>query len=362
MTLSRDNIQREDLLKVVNAGILAPSGDNCQPWQIYYNKNRLCIKLIEQKDRSLYNFNNSASLIAIGAMIENMSIVAGSLGFNMSVSLFPEEEKPSVISELSFITAEKKHDHLLEFIGIRSVNRRKYKPLYLSPEEKGELMKVAEEGNAELSLLENDGKKEVSRILSMNDRVLFENRNLHDFLFEHLRWTREEVEASRDGMSIESLELGGFQSKMFRLFSSWNFVRFMNMFGFSRLVPQESYKLCMSSSALCMLLMDGREPEGFINGGRVFQRLWLTAESLGIALHPMTGLSLLIQRMHIADDKGLSNSHLTLLKSLEEGLRKYFPIDDDKSIIMTFRIGHADPPSDKSLRLPVDQVFVEGIP
>jgi hypothetical protein len=99
----------------------------------------------------------------------------------------------------------------------------------------------------------------MAEIISCNDRILFENKNLHAFLFDHLRWSRKEVESSRDGMCIESLELGNVQSRMLKLFSSWNIVRFLNIFGFSGFVPLQSYFLCRGSSALCMVLMKGKE-------------------------------------------------------------------------------------------------------
>ncbi|MBI4680778.1 MAG: hypothetical protein HY753_06150 [Nitrospirae bacterium] len=58
----------------------------------------------------------------------------------------------------------------------------------------------------------------------------------------------------------------------------------------------------------------------------------------------------------------LSATHQKLLLDLEGQLKKIFPINENKSIIMTFRIGYADPPSDKSLRLSVEEVLVEGVP
>lgn len=353
-------IEKEDIIKIVNAGILAPSGDNCQPWQLYFDGEKLYLKNLEYKDTSLYNVKNIASYIAFGAMIENMSMVAKSLGYDTSIKLFPEGKSP-LIAILSFIKGQTTHDPLLPFIDRRCVNRKAYRRQRLEPSDRDSLLKAtAEFKGAELYLIEDDEKKKrLAKTLSINDKILFENKNLHDFLFKHLRWTRKEVENSRDGMSIESLELGGFQSKVFRLLSSWNLVRFLNIFSFSRFVPYQSYKLCMDSSAICMLLMEGTGLESFINGGRIFQRVWLTATSLGLSLHPVTGVIFLIQRLHMTDKKDLSVTHQRLLRDLERQIKELFHIND-KSMITAFRIGYAEPPSDKSLRLPVDEVLIEG--
>lgn len=358
-------IQKEDLLKIINAGILAPSGDNCQPWQIYFDGEKLSLKNLEYKDTSLYNVKNIASYIALGAMIENMTIMAKSLGYEVSVKLFPEGENSSIVTILSFIKGQKISDSLLPFIDKRCVNRKKFKPRQLDRHARESLFETTSEfKGAELYMVEEDEKKKLlAKILSVNDRILFENKNLHDFLFKHLHWSKKEVELNRDGMSIESLELGALQSMMFRLLSSWNLVRFLNLFGFSRFVPNQSYKLCRGSSALCMLIMTGKGLfDSFVDGGRVFQRIWLTATSLGLALHPMTGVTFLIQRLRMTDKTELTIAHQKLLTELEKQLEEIFPITKEKSMIMAFRLGYADPPSDKSLRLQVDKVLIEDSP
>lgn len=357
------SVEKEDIINIIKAGIFAPSGDNCQPWEIYFDGEKLYLKNLEYKDTSLYNVKNIASYIAFGAMIENMIITARSLGYEISTTLFPEGENSSIVATLSFIKGQPVFDPLLNFIDKRCVNRKKYKSMQLETHARESLKKTAAQfKGAELFLIEDEEeKKKLAELLSVNDRILFENKNLHDFLFEHLRWTKKETEKSRDGMSIESLELGFLQSRIFKFLSSWNLVRLLNFLGFSRIVPAQSYKLCTSSSALCVLLMQGLNSESFVDGGRVLQRIWLTAASLGLSLHPMTGVTFLIQRLRMGEDKGLSNSHRELLIDIYQRLKDIFPIEN-KAIIMSFRIGYADQPSDKSLRLPVEEVLVEGVP
>lgn len=357
------SVEEEDIINIIKAGIFAPSGDNCQPWEIYFDGGKLYLKNIKSKDTSLYNVKNIASYIAFGAMIENMIITARSLGYEISTTLFPEGENSSIVATLSFIKGQPAFDPLLNFIDKRCVNRKKYKPMQLETHARESLKKTAAQfKGVELFLIEDEEeKKKLAELLAVNDRILFENKNLHDFLFEHLRWTKKETEKSRDGMSIESLELGFLQSRIFKFLSSWNLVRFLNFLGFSRLVPAQSYKLCTSSSALCVLLMQGLNSESFVDGGRVLQRIWLTAASLGLSLHPMTGITFLIQKLRMGEDKGLSNSHRELLIDIYQRLKDIFPIEN-KAIIMSFRIGYAEQPSDKSLRLPVEEVLVEGVP
>ena len=353
----------EELKKIVGAGILAPSGDNCQPWKLYYDGTKLHLVNVPERDTSLYNVNDIASFIAFGAMIENMNIVAQSLGYIPSVSLFPKGEKAPVVASISFTEGQSVSDPLLPYIPQRCVNRKPYKRKQLSQIVIDSLQKAADgRKEAKLCLIEKGKEKNLlSNILALNDRIVFENKKLHDFLFTHIRWSKDEIETSRDGLSIKSLELGAFQSQFMKVLSSWKVVQFMNIFGFSRFVPMQSYQLCKGASALCILSYSGTGLDSYFNGGRALQRIWLTAASLGLSLHPMTGLVYLIHTVR-SGGEGLSNNHNKMLLKSFDKVKQFCPLGGNESIIMAFRIGFADPPSDKSLRLPLGKVLVFGSP
>jgi hypothetical protein len=356
-------VEREDSRRIAAAGILAPSGDNCQPWQIFFDRDSFHLVVIPERDLSLYNTNNIASFVAFGAMIENMTIAARSLGYAISTTLFPKGTAVPLVASLKCTRSEVFRDPLLSFVSERCVNRKPYKHIKLAPGARDSLMTaVSGYRYAKLHLLEESSeKKEFAGILSLNDRILFENRELHDFLFEHLRWTRKQLEESKDGMTIESLELGRFQAEMMKLLSSWSVVRIFNSFGFSKFIHLQSYELCKGSSALCLLLHEGTEFDSYVNGGRVLQRIWLTATSLGVALHPMTGITFLLYRLYNGSS-GLSDGHRKLLSGIDEKMKRLLSLSETRSIIMAFRIGYADPPSDKSVRRPLEEILKEGKP
>jgi hypothetical protein len=75
----------------------------------------------------------------------------------------------------------------------------------------------------------------------------------------------------------------------------------------------------------------------------------------------MTGLVYLIHTVR-SGGEGLSNNHNKMLLKAFDKLRELCPLGENESIIMAFRIGYADLPSDKSLRLPLEKVFVFGNP
>lgn len=354
---------KEELTQIAGAGILAPSGDNCQPWKLYYDGTKLHLINLPERDTSLYNVGDIASFIAFGAMIENMNITAQSLGYIPSVTVFPKGGRSRLVASIGFDKGQTVNDPLLPYIPQRCVNRKPYQRKQLSQPVTDSLQKAAgERKEARLCLIEKGKEKNLlANILALNDRIVFENEKLHDFLFTHIRWSKDEIETSRDGLSIHSLELGAFQSRFMKVLSSWKIVQFLNRVGFSRFVPMQSCQLCKGASALCILSYAGTGPGSYLNGGRALQRIWLTAASLGLSLHPMTGLIYLIHTLS-SGGEGLSNDHKKMLLRSFDTLKELCPLGANESYIMAFRIGYADPPSDKSLRVLLEKVLVFGIP
>lgn len=344
-------VDKEMIKSVIEAGIKAPSGDNCQPWRFRLREDGVDVINDESRDTSLYNVNNRASYVAHGALIENMRIFAGALGYDTAIRLFPSGGKDNVVATLEFKRSDKRPNKLLPYIDKRCTNRQAYKKMPL-PAGAAEALKgqVKEIGEGAVLLVEGRIEKEtVAKAASLNDRLLFKNRGLHDFLFDHIRWDEKEAKDSGDGLDIRTLGLNAFQRRVFSALRPWRAAKIANLFGFSRLAASQAYKLCRDSSALGLILMDGLSPGAFVKGGRLLERVWLTASSLGLAFQPMTGVTFLIQRLHTADGAGLSERQKKLLREAEKELMTVFPMGKERAVIMLFRIGYAPPPV-RSLR------------
>ncbi|MBI5469149.1 MAG: nitroreductase [Deltaproteobacteria bacterium] len=344
----------EDILNsIIEYGVKAPSGDNCQPWRFRFDKDRLLIINDEARDTSLYNVRNIASFVAHGALLENMQIAAVSFGYDMAAVLFPKGEKNSVIAAVEFKRSQAKADELFPYIRKRCTNRWPYLRVELEENITRALREEAMSfpgGEVFLAGGERE-KKIIAGAASLNDRLLFENRRLHDFLFDHIRWTEKEAKETRDGLDIMTLGLNPVQRRLFKALKSWEFVKTLNRVGLSRLVPMQTYKLIKGSSAVGLVAMKGTSPESFVAGGRLLERVWLRATSLGLSFQPITGSTFLIQRLYLTDGEGLDNAHKDLLLGAEKELKRVFPIEKDNAIIMLFRVGYASTPV-LSLRLP----------
>ncbi|HBG45925.1 MAG TPA: nitroreductase [Deltaproteobacteria bacterium] len=343
----------EEIRKIAGYGVMAPSGDNCQPWAFRLKGDILEVIDDRTRDTSFYNFRNTASYIAHGALLENIRIASRALGYELTEELFPDGEDGLTIAKIRFSKAHPLDEPLFPFIEIRCTNRFKYNGSPLADETRSALnASVAAVSGAGLLLAEGRAKDIAAKAASSNDRILFEHKGLHDFLFDHIRWSAKEAEAARDGMDIRTLGLDPVQQRLFPLLRSWNLLRVLNSLGLSRMLPLQSYMLCKGSSAMGLVEVRGSGPRAYLSGGSAVQRAWLTATMLGLSFQPMTGILFLLNRLY-KDADSIATVHRIVLKKAEALLKEAFSLSPGSTPVMLFRIGPGKPPGVSSLRMPV---------
>jgi hypothetical protein len=337
------------LQQIVDCGALAPSGDNLQPWIVTRTATGLRIEVDRSRDRSLYNAHYRGSLVALGAMVENMAIAATQFGLAAAVLVRSSDgaELPGIT--LAFHPAGVPPDPLFPATVHRCTNRKPFRTDQLPRNTLASLAgAIPDDGAGALHLVEDRRQMRlIARAASLNDRLLYEIRRLHDDLYATVRWTPSEAETARDGLDLRTLELG-LMGPGFRLMRSWTAVRLLNLLGSSRFAPIHSYRTFLQSAAFGFLTMAEPSAKAYVEGGRRLQRIWLTATALGLSFQPMAGLLYLLG---YRDAPGqLALRHLNLLRRAEELLKEVLPLGSGGAPIMLFRVGHAPAPSATSRR------------
>lgn len=346
-----------DFRTILESAVCAPSGDNCQPWRFEIRGNKIDIFNVPEKDTSLFNYKQRASLVAHGALLENLSIAASSCGFAAETVIFPDKANPDLIATVSLRETETKEEPLYPCISQRCTNRKIYDSTLLSEEQKAGLLNAAKEsGLGALRLLEGEQKAALAEIICLNDRLVFENPNLHAFLFDHVRWNDHEAEETRDGLDIKTLELAPPDAFAFRFLKHWQLMNFLNTFGVSHIVSKTAKKLAMSASALGVITVSGSSAEDYLSGGRVMERVWLEATRLGLSFQLMTGITCLIGKILDGNTSGLTSVQVKLVKEAYEKITSICRVKEE-TLVVIFRVGHSAPPSARSLRLRVEKVM-----
>src|SRR5688572_33305180 len=97
--------------QIVESGTAAPSGDNLQPWLLTWRGDTLQVRVDRARDVSIYNFRYRPSHIALGAMVENMTIAARQHALSTRVAL-SDDEASTLAADLTFTPDDERADPL----------------------------------------------------------------------------------------------------------------------------------------------------------------------------------------------------------------------------------------------------------
>ncbi|MBW2187937.1 MAG: hypothetical protein JRG71_16690 [Deltaproteobacteria bacterium] len=216
------------LKSVLQHAIMAPSGDNCQPWKFS----------VKPLQIDLYNLKQRASLIAHGALLENIRITAPTVGLHSTFELFPDPDNSHHIASINFAECATEASSS-QFLAIaeRQTNREKYIPVTISDSQIKSWQDLAERDGEKIWL--SCQKKQIadlSRLLSLNDRLVFEVPELHRFLFEQIRWSDSDAVTTGDGLDIKTLGLNAIDKVAFRFLKHHGLVVALKKVGFSRII------------------------------------------------------------------------------------------------------------------------------
>jgi hypothetical protein len=172
-----------------------------------------------------------------------------------------------------------------------------------------------------------------------------------------VRWTPEEVERTRDGVDIATLELSRTDLAGMRLSRHWSSILFLREIGGGRALERSARDSIGAASAVCLLTTKGVGPASYFRGGRALDRVWLEATRLSLAVQPMTVNLYLWARIERGGGEGLGDAETRLLREHRESFRRIFDVSRDDAEVMLFRVAEAPPPTARALRRPVEQVL-----
>lgn len=345
---------------ILYAGIHAPSGENCQPWEfVVSGEGEVRLYNIPERDTSFYNVHQKGSLVAHGALLENVAIAASQYRYRVTADLFPDLSDTSIVADIHFEKTDEKPDPLFPYIFTRATNRKPYAATPLDNAERIQLLRVAEEVPGGIVKLEE--QKEAITLLahavSANEAVMFSDKSLHHFFFHHINWNKEQEERNRTGFYLDTLELKPPQAVLFKIFRHWSVVRWLNRVGFSLMVAKENAKTYAASAAFGAVIVPTKSDEDFVLAGRITQRLWLRATQLNLSVQPVTGAMFLAYKVEADGGSNFSSPQKKTLRDAAYTIRKIFDAPQ-KNVAMVFRIGRGGEPSARSSRLPIESCIV----
>jgi molybdopterin/thiamine biosynthesis adenylyltransferase len=343
-------------LAVADAANLAPSGGNAQPWSLRLDGHGLRIVLDRSRSTAM-DVDFRGSLVAIGAAALNARIAAAAHGMLGRLVVHPEGEGSDVVAELRFgrsadVALASRYPAVLD----RTTNRRAGTPAELAPALVRELHDEVEREGACLHLIDApDDLEAYAELLAESDRLRYLSPVLHREMIGELRWPGRDQMAT--GIDVRTLELDDADLAKLDVARRADVMADLASWDGGRALGTVTRDRVRSSSALALVTVTGTRPAAYVAGGMAVQRLWLAAEVAGLAVQPVSPLS--VFAVEDADFTALVPAPYVLrLQELAGRLRTLAGLADGEQLALVLRLSHAGPPTVRSRRLALDEVLL----
>jgi molybdopterin/thiamine biosynthesis adenylyltransferase len=339
--------------EIIKAAHHAPSGGNLQPWYWMHRGNRLFLFFQENLISSFLDADHAASYIALGASLENACLAAQKAGWHSRIQYFPDSSRKDWIASVELCkdsasaTAHPRITELEDHLYGRHTNRNIEHSLPIGAEERSFLHRAAEGTTCGLKLFEPGEERQLlEECIASAERLRMLNKEGHRNYMEEIRWSKQEAEATGDGIDLATTDLTPSEEAGFRIARHRGALDLLKELGLGKGLEKLSRKATASAPLLGMLYVEERTALSMIKGGQALERVWIAANALSIGFQPQSPLSLLISRAE--SGKGLDAFEREELNSLVNKLYSLTP--QNQHPLFIFRLFKGDKPVIKSLR------------
>lgn len=355
-------IEPGKLNDIIEAACLSPSGGNAQPWKFLYRDNKLYIFHDASYSYSLLDFNNLGSYIAFGAMLENIELKAGVLALSVKSDIFPLSDDCRLVAVVSFANtdAESTFGYLATVIGTRMTNRNSTERKPLNKSDQNALTSIASTlPEAALHLFDSqEHLTEFAELLSNTERLRFLHpRGHYDTFVKELRFTKEEVESTSDGLDINTLNISQGDIAALQIAKDPSAITFLHQWHKGSGFKKISGKNILTASSIGIVSMDGHNAQHFLQGGRAVERIWLEANHRRIAFQPISQIIFMTELFFARGKIEFNSYEQNELLDIHKRFSKIINLDQGRFPVFVFRLCYADVPSVRSLRKPIDKVL-----
>lgn len=356
----RPSLTTAEIRRILEAGVLAPTAHNAQPWRFRVEGDRVECRREDTLCFRHLDFENGATHVGFGALVENMALEAATIGIRADVDLFPRADDPRLVCvvRLARDSEVKPEPELAAEIPRRCTNRRKGRRRPLSDAERAALTEAIAPTRARLLLATDpDALDTLARLVGRVDRITFSHAEIHREIFEGFRWTPQEVRANPHGLDVATLELAGPERAVVKMLSRWSAIRFLTRIRAGIMLEMAGRQAVATASAMGLIVHPGTSPESYVAGGRALERLWLAASRAGLGLQPLASLPFMFARLERGGGEGLDPAQIAELREMRGPYRDIFQPPEDHAEIMLFRLVHAPAPTARSVRRSLDDLL-----
>ncbi len=354
----RGRLNQTQLTQLVEAGCLAPSGGNSQPWRWICKDDVLYVFNVFTQDVSLLGYGGLSSYLAIGAAIENVQLRAKQLGLDSRIKIMDKTGEHDLVASLTFYKdANTSADPLAAAIGLRNTNRMLGERKKISESTLKQLKEVTDESVSVHFFTGEEELDEAADLLGELEKIrLLDERGHLDFVNE-IRWTEKENVEKRDGVDIKTIDLNNTEKVGLEISRDPEVIGLIRKWNGGNAFKKLTRNSINAAGAVGILSIKKTDRHAYIHGGRMVERLWLKANLLGLAFQPVSASVFMYARCMEGKGEGLDKSSYSRFMALRPAFEKFFLKNSGERELFIFRLSVSEKIAVKSLRKPLNEMF-----
>ncbi|MEO7082122.1 MAG: Rv1355c family protein, partial [Flavobacteriales bacterium] len=351
--------------QLVEAGGLAPSAGNMQPWKFLWHGKRLFLFHDESRSSSFWDPDHLIAHIALGACVENIVLKAHALDFEVKSTLFPVEQVSMLTAVFEFRTVPDAEtephvaDELAAMIGVRCTNRKFPQPGPL-PDGTFSRMEamVATMQGCKAHLL--DSREELSLLADLcgaSERIRAINPIGHREFFAHeVRWTPEEARLTKDGLDMATMELRPIDLAGMQVAADPRAMGLIDRWRTGKGLEGISGPVIRASPAAVLVSHTHDTYTDRLNASRAMERLWMMANAEGLSVHPISAAIFLTHALKF-EMKGLRDHEREELERIRADFATLWHLNGRHPLFL-IRLAPGGQPSVRSYRLDTHELLL----
>lgn len=346
----------ESLRQILAAGIRAPSAENVHYLRFQVLDDGVRLIATDHASWAEHPHRRMLALMAYGAVVENMALRSTALGFRLATNLRQSTSEPEVFADLQWTATAAPVDPLNAEIESRHTNRRFYRRAAVADRALHLMTAAASEvPGAKLLWLDDARRRGLAlKAIRIAETERFRQRALHAELFGAVRFDLGWNKSCDEWLPPAALQVEAPMRMPFAVLRHWRAMRIANVLGAHHALGlRAGYLPCATAPHIGLIVAggDAGDAENF-QAGRAFQRVWLAAALLGLALQPMAAATALVHQL--PGNGWVSAGVKAELQRLLSAVCEEQPAQP----YMLFRLGRSAAPSAVTGRRPVTDYMV----